>query len=160
MFEIRPARQSDFPAIRALVRLVRINPMHLDWRRFLVAVTPEEVLIGCGQIKPHRDGSEELASIAVAPEWRKQGVAREIIKHLLEHHPGRLYLTCRASLGAFYARFGFRRVSEEAMPPYFRRVSRLFRVLSSLNWVDEGLLVMVREGQGGNRAKDQPGMRR
>lgn len=156
MFMIRPARQNDSPAIRALVRLVKINPMHLDWRRFLVAVTPEEVVIGCGQIKPHRDGSQELASIAVFPAWRNQGVAREIILSLLEHHPGRLYLTCRASLEAFYAQFGFHRISEEEMPPYFQRVSRLFRVLSTLNWVDEGLLVMVREGQGGRLRVNEP----
>ena len=145
MFEIRPARQNDFPAIRSLVRRVKINPLHLDWRRFIVAVAAEEALIGCGQIKPHRDGSMELASIAVAPEWRHQGVARTIINHLLANHSGRLYLTCRASLEAFYAKFALRTVAEDAMPEYFRRVSRLFRVLYRLNLIDERLLVMLRD---------------
>lgn len=150
MFEIRPARQSDFLAIRSLVHLVKINPMHLDWHRFIVAVTAEEVLIGCGQIKPHQNESLELASIAVAPEWRHQGVASAIINRLLANHSGRLYLTCRASLEAFYARFDFRVVAEDKMPEYFRRVSRLFRVLYRLNLIDERLLVMVRdESQSG-----------
>lgn len=145
MFEIRPARQNDSPAIRSLVHLVNINPMHLDWRRFVVAVTPDQVLIGCGQIKPHRDGSLELASIAVAPEWRHQGIARAIINRLLAGHSGKLYLTCRAGLEPFYAQFGFRTVAEDSTPAYFRRVSRLFRVLYRLNLVGERLLVMVRD---------------
>ena len=38
---LRPATAADFPAIRALIRRVRINPYGLDWRRFLVAVDTE-----------------------------------------------------------------------------------------------------------------------
>ncbi len=154
MFEIRSARQSDFPAIRSLVRLVKINPMNLDWRRFVVAITSEGVLIGCGQIKPHGEGSMELASIAVAPDWRHQGVASAIINRLLTEHPSRLYLTCRANLEAFYARFGFRTIAPQAMPGYFRRISLLFSVIYRLNLIDERLLVMVRDEskplRGGN----------
>jgi N-acetylglutamate synthase-like GNAT family acetyltransferase len=99
-------------------------------------------MVGCGQIKPHGDGSRELASIAVAPAWREQGVARSIIEHLMAGEPGPLYLTCRASLGRFYARFGFQAIEQAQMPPYFRRVSRLVNAFKSIRLVGEDLLVM------------------
>jgi hypothetical protein len=36
---------------------VRINPMDLDWRHFWLVVDQDDSLIGCGQIKPHSDGT-------------------------------------------------------------------------------------------------------
>lgn len=144
-FTLRPATQADFPTIRLLIRSVQINPIGLDWRRFIVAVTPNGALIGCGQVKPHRDGSRELASIAVLPGWRGQGVARAIIERLVAAHPGPLYLTCRSSLGAFYERFGFRTIELAEMPPYFRRISRLAKALGIIGLIGENLLVMKRE---------------
>ena len=69
---IRPATSADAPAIRALIRRVRINPTGLDWRRFLVAEGPEGMILACGQIKPHGDGTFELASVAVDEAWRGQ----------------------------------------------------------------------------------------
>jgi amino-acid N-acetyltransferase len=142
LFSLRPATSTDFPAIRGLIRLVQINPIDLDWQRFVIAVTPEGEMIGCGQVKPHGDGSRELASIAVTPPWRKRGVARAIIEHLTASEPGTLYLTCRASLGPFYTRFGFKAIEQPEMPPYFRRISRLMKALGVLHVVGEGLLVM------------------
>ena len=145
MFALRPATSADFPAIRGLIRLVQINPIDLDWQRFVIAVTPEGEMIGCGQVKPHGDGSRELASIAVTPPWRKQGVARAIIEYLTANEPGTLYLTCRANLGPFYTRFGFKAIEQQEMPPYFRRISRLMKALGVLHVVGERLLVMKRE---------------
>jgi amino-acid N-acetyltransferase len=145
LFSLRPATSADFPAIRGLIHLVQINPIDLDWQRFVIAVTPEGEMIGCGQIKPHADGSRELASIAVTPSWRKHGVARRVIEHLVAGEPGTLYLTCRASLGPFYTRFGFKTIEQQEMPPYFRRISRLMNAFRVLHMVGERLLVMKRE---------------
>lgn len=141
---IRPAEESEFPRIRALIYAVKINPLNLDWRRFIVAVAPDGALIGCGQVKPHRDGSRELASLAVVPEWRERGVARQIIETLLVAYPGELYLTCRGRLGPFYEKFGFQVVSETEMPPYFRKISRLSRLLGTSGLIPADLLVMKR----------------
>jgi len=55
----------------------------LDWKRFVVAETHDGGFIGCGQLKPHKDSSLELASIAVDASYRGQGVARAMIEHLL-----------------------------------------------------------------------------
>jgi N-acetylglutamate synthase-like GNAT family acetyltransferase len=137
--------ETDFPAIRALIREVRINPNGLDWRRFIVAETPEGQFIGCGQLKPHSDGTVELASLAVLPAQRGQGVARLILQRLAADAPRPLYLTCRAQLGPFYEKFGFRGISGRELPPYFRRLSRLVRLLNVLRLMQVKLLVMVLE---------------
>jgi amino-acid N-acetyltransferase len=119
--------------------------MGLDWQRFVLAVTQSGEVIGCGQIKPHSDGTRELASIAVVPAWRGNGVARTIIEHLVAQESGTLYLTCRASLGPFYDKFGFRALRLEEMPPYFRRLARLAQTLGVLKVIPQDLLVMSRE---------------
>ncbi len=147
-FVIRRAVRADFPAIRALIHTVGINPTGLDWRRFLIAVTPEGKLAGCGQVKPHRGGSRELASIAVVPEMRGKGVARAIIEHLLAEQKEELYLICRLSLGPFYNKFGFRTAQAAELPPYFRTVQRFASAIQRLGMMDEGLLIMKRDMGG------------
>jgi N-acetylglutamate synthase-like GNAT family acetyltransferase len=146
LFALRPAIQADFPAIRSLIYAVQINPMGLDWRRFIIAIDTNDQMVGCGQVKSHKDGSLELASIAVQPEWRKQGVARAIILHLLETQPRPLYLTCRGRLRPFYEKFGFQDVTDEAnLPQYFRRISSLVRFFRRLGVTHERMLVMKLE---------------
>lgn len=143
-FQLRAARQTDLPAIRALIRLGRVNPLGLKWSRFVVAVAPGGQVIGCGQVKPHQDGSRELSSLVVHPAWRRRGVAGAIIGELLKRHPGELYLMCRAVLGPFYERFGFQRVDQAHMPRYFRRIKRLSRIYEALVRDEKRLLVMRR----------------
>ena len=142
MFTLRPAQPSEAQSIRDLIHTVGINPMGLDWRRFILALTPAGQVIGCGQIKPHGDGSRELASIAVKPGWQGRGVGSAIVERLLGSQEGPLYLTCRARLGPYYRRFGFQVIEQGQMPPYFRRVKRIFRLLKALRLVHEDLLVM------------------
>ena len=145
-FFLRPATAEDDPAIRRLVQIGRINPNGLDGHRFIVAMSSNGDVIGCGQIKPHGDGSRELASIVVDPEWRGQGVARAIIERLLDENPGVLYLMCRSALGSFYEKFGFRSISRGEMPRYFRRISRVAGLLHALQDEGDSLLVMQRDG--------------
>jgi amino-acid N-acetyltransferase len=142
---VRPARSGDESGIKHMVRAARINPTGLDWQRFVLATTSQGEVVGCGQIKPHQDGTHELASIVVEPEWRGQGIARLVIEHLISSHSGPLYLTCRGGLESFYTRFGFASLSPDAMPPYFRRISRLANVLGVFGLAREGLRVMRRE---------------
>ena len=143
---LRPATAGDSSRIRSLILRVGINPTGLDWRRFLVAVDDGDRLLGCGQVKPHGDGSREVASIAVRPAWRRVGVASAIIRDLLRLHPPPLWLTCRSSLTGFYGRFGFEEVLlTEAMPRYFRRIVRLVRIAGRLG-AGEHLAVMIWRG--------------
>lgn len=146
-YYLQAASAAQETAVKDLIRAVQINPMGLDWRRFLVAVDETGTLIGCGQVKPHRDGSRELASIAVRPTWRKQGVARAMIQRLQANAGAPLWLTCVSPLIPFYQPFGFREVTDRAiMPPYFRRVTWLFRLFTRLSPQSRYLAVMVWEG--------------
>ncbi len=142
-FDLRPATAADAPSIRRLVRRVQINPMGLDWQHFVLAVDAGGRMLGCGQLKPHRSGIIELASIAVEPGFRQNGIARAIIEHLIAVGPRPLYLTCRSSLGSFYEKWNFRAIGESEMPAYFRRLSRLASGFTKLARYGEGLLVMV-----------------
>lgn len=140
----REATAADAAAIRSLIFRVGINPRDLDWRRFLVAVDRQGKLVGCGQVKPHRDGSRELASIAVRPKWRSRGVASEIIRRLMAEAGPPLWLMCRSHLAGFYQRHGFVAVRDEArMPRYFRRVYRLASVAARLLPGDNPMAVMA-----------------
>jgi N-acetylglutamate synthase-like GNAT family acetyltransferase len=141
-FSLRPAREAESAQIKDLIYSVGINPMDLDWKRFVVAVNHRDKMIGCGQLKPHRSGILELASLAVYPEHRGRGVARSLIQYLLKDSPRPLYLMCESALGSFYEKFGFRGLSYEEMPRYFQRISRLAGLVSTLARREERLLVM------------------
>lgn len=143
MIKIRPAAEHDARAIRALIRQARINPMALDWRRFLVAVDEQERVIGCGQVKPHADGTRELASLAVVPELQRRGIGRSIVERLSAENLLPLYLTCRAALQTYYEKFGFQVVHPTEMPPYFHRIWSLFNAVGRAFHFSEALLVMV-----------------
>lgn len=137
---LRSATADDAADIKALVRLVRINPTGLDWKRFLVASSADGEVAACAQVKPHGDGTLELASLAVHPAWRGRGLARRLVEQLLSQSPRPLYLTCRSSLGVFYEKFGFRTLTPGETPPYFRRLQRLADAF--LFRKDETLFVM------------------
>ncbi|MCW5876267.1 MAG: GNAT family N-acetyltransferase [Anaerolineales bacterium] len=143
-FHVQSAEEAQAAAIRDLVRSSGINPTGLASERFLVALTPSGELIGCVQVKPHADGSRELASLAVAPAWRGRGVARALMGAILAQHPGELYLMCQSRLGPMYEKFGFQAISSEQMPTYFRRVSKLAGMVLAMNRAGETLLVMRR----------------
>jgi N-acetylglutamate synthase-like GNAT family acetyltransferase len=143
-YTLRPATVADASRIRQIISSVQINPTGLNWQRFILAVDQEGNIIGCGQVKPHADGSLELASIAVLTGWRSKGIARRIIEHLMGQYPGRLYLTCRSQLGPMYEKFGFRVIQVADMPVYFQRLSRIVNFINRLFHQSDRLLVMKR----------------
>ena len=146
MITLRPAVEADQPRIVAIIRAAQINPMDLKWPNFVLAVddTTGEV-VGTGQIKTHRDGSRELASIAVVPEYRRRGIAHQIVQHLIARNTGALFLTCRSDMEKLYAPFGFRTIGEREMTPYFRRLNKIAGAVGFLSRGDVKLLVMKRE---------------
>ena len=141
-FSLRPATEVDFPEIKSLIRMVRINPTGLNWHRFTVAVDGGECLIGRGQLKPVPGDLTELASLAVLPAFRHQGIARALIEHLLLAAPRPVYLTCRSGLGVLYKKFGFQALDIDEMPSYYRRLQRLAGLLMGFVRPEETLLVM------------------
>lgn len=144
MAQFRKASRKDAWAIRRLVWQVGINPTGLDWRRFLVAVDERDQVIACGQIKPHGETIRELASIAVRPAYRGQGIARQVIEQLIARTPPPLYLYCREALTPFYEKFGFRVLGEDEMPAEFRRLWRVIGYLRRLFPGFKGPRMMVK----------------
>ena len=142
IYTLRAAQESESRQIKELIQLVGINPMGLDWKRFIVAVNERDEMLGCGQLKPHGADILELASIAVYPEHQGRGVARAIIEYLLRDSPRPLYLMCESSLRSLYERFGFRGIDYDEMPRYFQRISKLAGLVTTLARREERLLVM------------------
>jgi ribosomal-protein-alanine N-acetyltransferase len=63
------------------------------------------------------EGETELLNLAVAPEFRRQGVARKLVEALLAESPGVVYLEVRESNRAarkFYDHMGFQEVSSRS----------------------------------------------
>ena len=144
MFEIRKAVKSDAIAIRRLIWLVGINPLGLDWHRFIVAVDHHKKMIGCAQLKQHRDGSLELASVAVRRDYRSQGIAGTMIRHLMKKQKPAVYLTCRQRLTGYYERFGFVTLQEyRDLPQYFKRVGQFSHIFAAIFKPKDGLAIMV-----------------
>ena len=141
-FFLRPATAADEADIKALIKLVRINPMDLDWRRFLLASTRDGELAACAQIKPHADGTRELASLAVGDAWRGLGLARRLIEALIAREARPIYLTCRSGLESFYQKFGFRALAADELTPYYRRLRKLANAMMKLGGGSETLSVM------------------
>jgi N-acetylglutamate synthase-like GNAT family acetyltransferase len=131
MFTIRPATADDQRTIRSIVYAARLNPLSLHWPAFMVAEEARRI-VGIGQVKAHRDGSRELASIAVLPEHQSQGIASEIIAALVAKESGPLYLMCLEARRGFYARFGFREVPASELPTWIRLEYRLGRLSTRL----------------------------
>jgi N-acetylglutamate synthase-like GNAT family acetyltransferase len=140
---IRRAIEADQPTIRRFVKDARLNPMSLNWPNFVMA-EEDGVVVGVGQVKPHGDGSRELASIVVVPERQGQGIGSAVIKTLLASNPGVvLHLTCRSRLQSYYERFDFRRLDQAEYPPYFRRLIPIVNLVGRFTGLQ--ILVMRRE---------------
>lgn len=155
--DLRPAQEGDAGEIARLVRAAKLNPTGLNWKRFTVAEDHEGNVVGCGQVKPHRDGSLELASLVVDPDLRGQGLGRRLIESLLEGVSQPMWLMCRSSLVPLYERFGFEEVGpDDHQPRYFRRVRRLADAYHFLRGKGEYLAVMCREPAVGRDPQEGP----
>jgi N-acetylglutamate synthase-like GNAT family acetyltransferase len=140
---VRAACIEDQPAIKQIVRQANISPLGIDWHRFIV-VEDHHQIVGIGQIKPHRDGTQELASLALTPDRQGQGIGRVIVQALLARASGTLYLFCERKMQVYYVFFGFRRLNSSQMPTYFRFLSFLLNTLFFLLGKKERVIVMRR----------------
>ncbi len=144
-FSLRRGLATDQHAIKRLARKARINRFGLHWNCFTLAVDSRGDIIACGQTKRHRDGSFELASLAVEKSWRGRGVARTIIESLTSSFDGQLWLICRSTLTPLYERFGFKNVEKDQNESrYFRRIQRVAAIARRLVKGGENITVMRR----------------
>ncbi len=129
---IRPAIPTDQPAISALVRAAHLNPIRIGWRNFLVAEDTGRV-VGIGQVRPHSDGSRELASLTVAPDCQAAGIGTRLTRALLKRETPPIYLFCQETMGSYYIRFGFQTIGREDLPPVLARMHRLANLIAAVS---------------------------
>jgi N-acetylglutamate synthase-like GNAT family acetyltransferase len=128
---IRPAIESDQDEIKSMVRAARINPRNLHWSRFLVAEDGGRI-VGIRQVKIHKDGTREVASGVVCPEYRRQGISAKLMRAILAREPDPLYLMCDQKWAHYYEQFGFLRVEPSELPSDFRKEYRTVRIITSV----------------------------
>jgi len=128
---IRRAQAKDQTTIVAMVRRAHLNPMGLNWQRFLIA-EDESGIVGVGQIRPH-ESAPELASLVVRKDQRGQGIGGQLIHALVAQSPGTLYLFCRPQLESYYDQFGFRAISAKEAPPSLRTRYAIGRFITRLS---------------------------
>lgn len=117
--KVRAAGVKDLPGIIALLTPVEGDQERLRADQFAVAEADGGSIIGCGRLKPYR-GFVELASIAIAEEWRGQGVGRAIVAQLLAGRKGQVYLMCEDNRLDFFSQFEFVVLRGNQMPAGLR----------------------------------------
>ena len=84
--------------------------LHYDFRVSVCGIQVAGFLVS----RALTEGETELLNLAVAPEFRRRGVARKLVESLLAESPGVVYLEVRESnrvARKFYNRMGFQEVS-------------------------------------------------
>lgn len=130
---IRPAAQTEQDTIKRMVRAAKLNPFNVHWQNFRVAEDDGRI-IGVGQLRPHTDGSRELASLVVLNEYRQHGIGSQLMAALMTDQLPPIYLFCEQELEDYYVRFGYRLVDNpKTLPP---SLARLFRAGSFIKRID------------------------
>ena len=128
---IRHAVEADQPTIVSFVRQAKINPRNLHWQNFLVA-EEENKIVGVRQVKVHAQGTCEVASGFVLPEYRRQGISALLMNELLARETGPLYTMVNEKRALYYEQFGFRRVEASQLPSDFLKEYRIGRIVTGL----------------------------
>lgn len=135
--KIRPATAADQALIRKLILQNNLNPMGLNWQRFIIATDDDDEFLGCGQIKQHGD-TEELASLVVVKDSQGRGISRALMDALLKRGKRPLWLMCESHLIPYYKKSGFKEVKRpERLPHYFRAIFWLSKFTA-------GMMLLVR----------------
>jgi N-acetylglutamate synthase-like GNAT family acetyltransferase len=128
---IRPARQEEQDPIVALIHQAKINPRNLQWQNFLVAEENGKIL-GVRQVKIHVQGTREVGSGYVLPEYRHRGISARLMNEILSRENGILYLMCRDQWMSYYEQFGFQPAAVDQLPADFRKEYRIGRFITSV----------------------------
>ena len=115
---IRPAMAAEQALLRRIVLAAHLDPSNLHWQNFVIAEWDAQ-LAGIAQVKPYKD-CREFGSLVVLPEFRKRGIAAQLIERCLANEPGRIYLICESRMESFYKKWGFSKVSFAQAPRTLR----------------------------------------
>lgn len=124
---IRAARIADIRQIEPLIRAFAAENLMLPkssdqlartFREFVVAVTPENEIIGCGALRVYTEELAEICSLAVDGRYQNAGIGRNIVEQLVcEARALELRRVFALTLKPkFFARLGFETVPKEEFP--------------------------------------------
>ena len=128
---IRPAVPTDQPAIVSLIRQAKINSRNLHWEHFLIAEEDGQI-VGIRQVKVHKQGTREVASGFVLPEYQHRGISAQLMNEILSREKGTLYLLCAKRWKKYYEQFGFWDVKLSELPPDFHREYLIGKFMTTL----------------------------
>jgi ribosomal-protein-alanine N-acetyltransferase len=121
--EIRRLTADDLPAIAAIQQAspeaAQWNPADYLAYDCLVAIC-NETIAGFLVTRATAPGESEILNLAVAPEWRRMGVAKRLVSDSILLVDGTVYLEVRASNESaknFYKCIGFQEVARR--PRYY-----------------------------------------
>ncbi|HEV3334041.1 MAG TPA: ribosomal protein S18-alanine N-acetyltransferase [Bryobacteraceae bacterium] len=116
-----PAVRRGEPADLAQIRAIQAVSPHAaqwdvtDYLQYHLLVAVEGILVaGFLVSRTLTAGESEILNVAVAPEWRRQGVARALLDALLADTEGAVFLEVRASntvARSFYKSLDFHEVT-------------------------------------------------
>ena len=116
-FTIRPAGPDDLPAVAAIQAA---SPEAASWvpgdylRYEFQAAASGNLTIGFLVTRAVAEEEYEILNLAVAPEWRGQGVARALVERFFQSVRGEVFLEVRESnqtARGFYKSLGFKEIS-------------------------------------------------
>src|SRR5262245_30085237 len=117
MIAIRRAGAGDLHAVAAIQEVssgaARWNVAEYLEQDFLVAIAENRV-VGFLVVRTVADGEREILNLAVAPDFRRKGVARTLFQQGMENFFGDVFLEVRESNEAaieLYKSLGFKDVS-------------------------------------------------
>lgn len=128
---IRPAVEADQQTIVSFIQQARINPRNLHWQNFLVAEKNGQI-VGIRQVKVHAQGTREVASGFVLPEYRRQGISALLMHEIIAREKDTLYLICNKKRKTYYEPFGFREVKLTELPRDFLKEYLIGKVITTL----------------------------
>lgn len=114
---VRSASEEDLSAIAAIQEgapeAAHWNPR--DYLAYECRVAEQEAMVvGFLVARKVADREIEILNIAVAPDFRRQGVGRRLLDDILSHHRGECFLEVRESNVAarrFYEKAGFQTIT-------------------------------------------------
>ena len=98
-----------------MVRRARLNPAGLHWEQFVVGERDGRA-VGVAQLRRHRDGTKELASLVVEPGAREHGIATQMVDALLADETAAVYALIDRRFADHFARWGFRQAGPGELP--------------------------------------------
>jgi N-acetylglutamate synthase-like GNAT family acetyltransferase len=117
---IAPAKGTDLHAIRDLLVASGLPTAGLEdhWKTFIVAHDGDRI-VACGGAEAYQFAAL-IRSIAVEPDYRKQGLGRRIVRQLLDRLASRglreFYLLTTTAVDYFHKR-GFRAIDRDEVHP-------------------------------------------